>query len=161
MLRIRIYAGVIFITGLFIFLLSSANIFAQDDSKSNKNMSDDDIKTMIEKRASDLTHDLTSKLDLSNDQANLIKNVLVAYQTKVSDLQTKQRAGLKEYNMPDSSGITGMNNPSDDFKIADDDATSHIESVLTDSQKAKWTDVKDSWLAQVKSFVYGESPISK
>jgi hypothetical protein len=136
-------------------------MIAQDNTDIIKgNMSGDDMKSMMEKRAADLTSDLQSKVNLTDSQVSDVKAGLIDYMTKVSIILTSQRAGLKEMSPMDTSYT--MDNSSDknyteELKNADADANKTIESVITDDQKTKWSSVKDSWWTEVKAVVYNNS----
>jgi len=144
---------------LFLIFISSANTFAQlnIDPMTKSSGTGDDMKSMIEKRASDLTSDLQSKVNLTDNQVSAVKSDLIDYMTKVSVIQTSQKAGLKEKSATDT--LSDMSNSPDnstsqDLKSADDDAALKIESVITADQKSKWSDIKDSWWNEVKSVAY-------
>ncbi len=146
------------ISVLFLIFIFSTNIIAQSttDQSNKTGMYGDDQKSMIEKRATDLTSDLQSKVNLTDSQVSAVKSDLIDYFTKVSVIQSSQRAGLKEKSPSDSSMSMSSNN-SDELKNADTDASSKIESLITDDQKSKWSDIKDTWWSEVKSVAYNNS----
>jgi len=114
----------------------------------------------IEKRASDLTSDLQSKVNLTDSQVSAVKSDLIDYMTKVTTIQNSQRAGLKEKMPSDTSSMSGSssdNGYSMQIKNAETDASSKIESVITDDQRSKWSEVRDSWWGEVKSVVMNNS----
>jgi hypothetical protein len=136
-------------------------MFAQatqyDSSTTKGGMYGDDMKSMIEKRASDLTSDLQSKVNLTDSQVSAVKSNLIDYMTKVATIQNSQRAGLKEKSPSDSSSTMSNTDNSPDLKNADSDASLKIESLITEDQKSKWSDIKDSWWSEVKSVAYNNS----
>ena len=158
----------ILISGIITIVISSSNLFAQmnmDSTTTKSGMSDDEMKSQIEKRASDLTSDLQSKVGLNEMQVSTVKSNLIDYMTKIATLQATQRAGLKESppigsnppspSMPNSDiAPTGV---TDEMKSADSDASLKIESVITEYQKEKWSNIKDTWWGEVKSVVYNNS----
>ena len=152
------------ISAICMLFMLSTSIFAQmydsSTTQSTKSgMYGDDMKNMIEKRASDLTSDLQTKVNLTDSQVSAVKSDLIDYMTKVATLQNSQRAGLKEKSPMDSSSnmSNSDNSTSQELKNADSDASLKIESLITEDQKSKWSDIKDSWWGEVKSVAYNNS----
>jgi hypothetical protein len=80
-----------------------------------------------------LSQDLESKLSLTQTQSDSVRAILEDYQTGV------------DTSMNSTEGAGTMNNES--VK----NANSRIESLLNDSQKTLWANVRSDWWAKVKS----------
>ena len=127
---------------------------------------DDEQKRIIEKQAVELASDLQSRISLTNSQISAIEKILVDYLTNVSIIEFTQRAGAREktYDVksdPPSDlqdlNLTYDDNSLTDLRNADNEANSKIDNVILDSQREKWTSLKDSWWSNVIAKQYEDN----
>jgi hypothetical protein len=161
-----VYIRNILIAGLFIILMVSANTFSRNDLSTIKSMnSDDELKKSIEKKATELSSDLKSRINLTDNQASAIRTTLIEYLTNVSIIQFTQRAGAREktYDVKSEppSDLQDLNLNYDEYSLddlrnADIETNKKLENIIPDAQKAKWNDVKDFWWSKVIAVQYEE-----
>ena len=161
-----VYIRNVLIAGLFIIPMISANIFSRNNLNTIKSMnSDDELKKSIEKKATQLSSDLKSRISLNDNQTSEIKTTLIEYFTNVSIIQFTQRAGAREktYDVKSdpSSDLQDLNLSYDEFSLddlrnADTQTNKKLESIIPDAQKGKWNDVKDFWWSKVIAVQYEE-----
>ncbi len=153
----------LFIGGLIIMLITPVYIYSRSTVRIN---SDDEQKKLIEEKAALLTSDLQSKIDLNDNQVSEVKTILTDYLTNVSLIHFTQRAGAREktYDVkadPPSDlqdlNLNNEDNSLDDLKNADTEASSKLDNIITEAQKNKWKDVKDSWWNRVIAVQYTEN----
>ena len=153
---------------MIFFIISSVNILSQDNTNNSMqdktNTNTDDLKKIIGQKANNFSSDLRSRLNLTESQKRYIYNILVDYYTKETGNQTSQRAALREskqslnqetdLSMQKGTNMGAGNNNGDKLRNANIEANTKIESILDNSQRNNWTEVKDSWWGKVKTELY-------
>jgi len=119
--------------------------------------------------ADQLVQDLTTRLTLTSEQAEEIKEILIDYQENVSGTKAAENAAPEvesEFDQDPMSDTSTQSESQDPFQTENDvsadtssviqgdpqeNANSAIESVLNDTQKTTWTVIKDAWWRDVNS----------
>ncbi len=128
--RVNVIFNSLFVSAILLF--SAGMLNAQDKGQQQKQQMQTQETDLRTQNASDLSQDLTAKLNLTKDQANQVKDILVSYE---DDVEGAAQAGKTDLSSEKAT------------------TNSAIEEILDESQKANWENVKTDFWTSVDSKV--------
>lgn len=150
MQKVKVRSMIVSIAVIIMMLVTSTTIFAQDDptaqpptepqQQENTQQQDDQKQSdqNYSQIAKDLSADLQSRIDLSDQQVAQVQTILVDYQHDVAATAMNENNPNPDMNDATAQAVDPV-----------EKANSKIDALLDDTQKAKFASVKADWWKQV------------